>query len=146
MDKLFQRGIDDIGIGTLFICHDGKGNILMQKRSDNRKTDPSAWDVGAGTLEWGLSLGENVRREVKEEYCADVLAIEFLGYREIIDDLNWKKQHWICFDYKVLVNPKTVAIGEPDKVTEIGWFTKDKLPSPLHALEEIVFKKYWEKI
>jgi RNase adaptor protein for sRNA GlmZ degradation len=33
----------------------------------------------------------------------------------------------------VQVDPATVAIGEPHKIDEIGWFTSDNLPDTLHS-------------
>jgi hypothetical protein len=41
--------------------------------------------------------------------------------------------HWIALIHFVKVDPTTVKIGEPDKIAEIGWFTKDTLPKPLHS-------------
>lgn len=144
--KIFERGVDDIGIGTAFLCHDGGGNILMQKRGNDRKVEPGTWDIGAGTLEHGLSLEENVTKEVLEEYGAKILKIEFLGYREIINAGVWKNKHWLTMDYKVLVDKSTVKNGETDKISEIGWFKKDSLPSPLFCLVPDVMKNYWDKI
>lgn len=145
-DKLFERGIDDIGIGTAFLCHDGEGNILMQKRANERKVECGTWDIGAGTLERGLTLEQNVEKEVREEYCAKILKIEFLGYREVINTGAWQNQHWLTMDYKVLVDKETVKNGEPDKISEVGWFKKDNLPAPLFSLVPDVIKKYWNKI
>ncbi len=35
--------------------------------------------------------------------------------------------------FRVLVDPATVAIGEPHKFDELGWFASGELPQPLHS-------------
>ena len=50
-----------------------------------------------------------------------------------IRDQDGVKTHWVAMTYAVQVDPKTVTIGEPDKIDAIDWFTSDRLPSPLHS-------------
>jgi 8-oxo-dGTP pyrophosphatase MutT (NUDIX family) len=70
-----QKGIDHIGITTVFACHDGEGNYLFSKRSTNCRDEHGTWDPGGGGLDFGDMLEDNVRKEVMEEYCATVLEI-----------------------------------------------------------------------
>jgi 8-oxo-dGTP pyrophosphatase MutT (NUDIX family) len=57
-------GFDYVGITTPFFCHDGKGNLLMHKRSKECRDEPGRWETGSGKLEFKVSLEENVLREV----------------------------------------------------------------------------------
>ena len=41
--------------------------------------------------------------------------------------------HWVAVIFRVLVDPATVAIGEPLKFDELGWFAPGELPQPLHS-------------
>jgi 8-oxo-dGTP diphosphatase len=41
--------------------------------------------------------------------------------------------HWVAIVFAVLVDPATVAIGEPHKFDQLGWFAPDALPAPLHS-------------
>lgn len=150
MNKIEQydmkKGVDFTGVTIVFICHDGKGNILMNKRSPNCRDEQGKWDIGGGSLEFGHKIEDTLKREIKEEYCTDVLEYEFLGYRDIHRDNNGTKTHWIGIDFKAKVDPTKVAIGEPHKQDAIGWFKLDKLPDPIHSQLPKFLELYKEKL
>jgi len=129
-----RRGVDFIGVTVNFIIHDGKGNVLLQKRSRNCRDEQGKWDVGGGALEFGEKLEDAVRREIKEELCCVPLKIDFLRSFEALRDNNGTPTHWMAFVHVVLVDPSTVKIGEPHKIDELGWFTSKNLPTPLHSM------------
>ncbi|MBX4191234.1 MAG: NUDIX domain-containing protein, partial [Candidatus Doudnabacteria bacterium] len=141
-----KQGIDCIGNSVIYFCHDGKGNVLMAKRSMNARDEAGKWDIGGGGIDLGATIDETLRREIKEEYCAEVLSYEFLGYRDVHREHNGIKTHWIALDFKVLIDPSNVKIGEPHKFDDIGWFNLDALPKPKHSQWPEFLKKYWEKI
>lgn len=134
-----RRGVDFIGVTVNFLIHDGKGNLLMQKRSQNCRDEQGRWDIGGGALEFGEKLEDAVIREVNEELCTKPLEIKFLRSYEALRDNNGTPTHWMAFVHAVLVDPETVKIGEPHKIDEIGWFTSKNLPSPLHSMFYNVF-------
>lgn len=141
-----QKGVDFIGVAIVYFCHDGKGNFLMAKRNANCRDEHGKWDIGGGGLEFGEGVEETLRKEIKEEYCTDVLAREFLGYRDVHREHDGKETHWIALDYKVLVDPTTVRNGEPHKFDEVKWFTLDKLPKELHSQLPNFFNLYRDKL
>lgn len=128
-----KKGVDYPGIGVCFICHDGKGNILMHRRTDKCRDNHWCWDCGGGGVKHGERLEDALVREVKEEYATKPLAYEFLGFRELFESPEFGKVHWLMFDYKVLVDPEQVSLGEPEKADKLGWYTFNSLPSPLHV-------------
>ena len=132
-DVDMRRGVDYIGVSVNFVIHDGKGNVLLQKRSKNCRDEQGRWDVGGGSMEFGETLEEAVRREVKEELRAKALQIDFLKAYAVVRDNKGTKTHWVAFMHAVRVDPKQVTIGEPHKIDEIGWFNSKNLPSPLHS-------------
>src|SRR5688572_4530859 len=117
-----KKGVDYIGVCVVYFCHDGRGNFVMAKRNSNTRDDHDCWDIGGGGVEFGDSIEDRLRQEIKEEYCTEVLEHEFLGYRDVHRVHEGKPTHWIALDFKVLVDRAKVAIGEPDKFDDIGWF------------------------
>ena len=128
-----RRGVDPIGVSASFVVHDGRGNILLQKRGKNARDEKGRWDVGGGAIEFGESIDDAVRREIKEELCCEPLKIDFLTVYDAHRENAGNKTHWVAIMHAVLVNPDDVRIGEPDKIDELGWFNSSNLPSPLHS-------------
>ena len=131
--KDLRRGIDHIGVSASFVVHDGKGRVLLQKRGAGARDENGRWDVGGGAIEFGESIDETVRREIKEELCTEPINIQFLTVYDAFREHGKDNTHWIAIMHAVEVNPKHVKIGEPHKIDELGWFTSDNLPSPLHS-------------
>lgn len=141
-----QKGIDFIGVSVVFMCHDGQGHVLMQKRGKNTRDEHETWDFGGGALEFDSTVEEGLKKEIQEEYCTSVLNHEFLGFRDVHREHQGKKTHWIALDYKVLVDRAQVANGEPHKFDEIGWFTLKTLPAKMHSQMPVFLKKYWDRL
>ena len=136
-----RRGIDFIGVGTVALIHDGKGKFLLQKRGPEARDEQGRWDVCGGSIEFSEHFEDTIHREVKEELCADVQEMEFLtvydAHRELPDGTQ---THWVQIIYAVRVDPKQVKIGEPHKISELGWFTSKTLPEPLHSQFQKTFQ------
>jgi len=139
-----KKGVDYPGVAIVYICHDGQGNFLMQKRGENCRDERGRWDIGGGALEIGDGVIETLKKEVREEYGAEVKEYEFLEYRDARREHDGENLHWIALNFKVLIDPKEVKNGEPHKFDEIGWFTLGDLPSPLHSQLEGCIEKYAE--
>lgn len=142
-----KKGVDYPGITTVFFCHDGAGKYLVAKRSKNCRDEWETWDPGGGGLEFGEKLEEGVVREVREEYCVEPIAIEFLGFREV-HRLNQEGNptHWIAFDFRVQVDPVEVKIGEPDMIEEVRWVDPLNIPQPTHSQFPIFLEKYKDRL
>ena len=141
-----KKGEDYIAVGVVYYCHDGQGNFLMSKRSINCRDEHGAWDPGGGGIELHDTVENTLRKEIKEEYCTEVLNFEFLGYRDVRRINNGKPTHWIALDFKVLVDRSKVKNGEPHKFDDLQWFTLDNLPSPLHSQMPNFIKLYEKKL
>ena len=118
-------------MSCVFVCHDDEGRLLLARRSAGARDEPGAWDCGAGALEFGETFEAAVAREVEEEYRTTALRITLAGVRNVLRDDP--PSHWVAVVFAVLVDPATVAIGEPHKFDELGWFAVGALPSPLHS-------------
>jgi ADP-ribose pyrophosphatase YjhB (NUDIX family) len=129
-----KKGVDYIGVTVVFYCHDSEGNLLLHKRSQNCRDEQGRWDCGGGAMEFGETFEEAVRREIREEYCCDVLDLKFACPSNVIREHEGAKTHWIAFLFSALVDRKKVRIGDPEKMEELGWFKENELPNPLHSM------------
>jgi 8-oxo-dGTP diphosphatase len=140
-------GVTEPAVGVTFFCHDGLGNVALQLRGLECRDEQGRWDIGAGQLEWGQTPEEAVRAEVAEEYRAEILQLDFLGYRSVVREEPQLKQarlgtHWVMLDFKVLVRPETVRNGEPHKFDRVGWFPVTSIPTPIHSQVPFFLDKY----
>jgi 8-oxo-dGTP diphosphatase len=142
-----HKGVSFVGITTWFLCHDGSGEFVLAKRGKNARDEHGRWEIGGGGLKVGATAEENVRREVKEEYGADATSINFLGYRDLFRKLDdGTPTHWLALDFSVRVDRTQIKNNEPETFDEVGWFTLENLPAPLHSQWPIYFKKYEKTI
>lgn len=141
-----KKGFDFVGVAVCYFCHDGDGRVLMNKRSANCRDERGNWDIGGGGVEFGESAIDAMRREVREEYGASVLAHEFLGYRDVFREQDGKKTHWVTFDFKVHVDPATVRNAEPHSHDAVEWFSHASLPEPLHSQLPTFLELHKEKL
>ncbi|MBI4160252.1 NUDIX domain-containing protein [Candidatus Wolfebacteria bacterium] len=151
-----RRGIDYIGVTGVFYCHDGNGHVLLHKRSQNCRDEQGRWDCGGGSMEFGETFEETVRREVMEEYGVEPIKIEYVGTKNVLREHDGRKTHWVKNIHWVLVDPAQVRNNDPEKIDEIGWFTLstvegftlDNPPQPLHSQFEDgvrLLKEYFQK-
>lgn len=118
----------------------------MGKRNANTRDEHGRWDIGGGGVELGDTIDATIRNEIKQEYCADVLGYEFLGYRDVHRIHKGEKTHWIALDFKVRVDKDQVKNGEPQNFEEVKWFTLQTLPSPVHSQFPNFLEKYRGKL
>lgn len=144
-----RRGLNYPAITICYMCHDGQGNYLMNKRSQECNDEHGKWDFGGGRVEWGDTIMKTVHKELHEEYCVEPVSIEFLGYHDLFRYPKKGKTHWLCMIFLIKVDRSQVRNGEPHKFEALEWFTLDTLPSPLHPLAPIevgMVRKYYDII
>ncbi len=141
-----KQGVECIGVSVVYFCHDGEGNVLLAKRSSKARDEQGRWDIGGGAIEFGENIEDTVKKEIKEEYSTDVKKIEFLGFRDVHRESDGVPTHWVALDFKVLVDRAAAKIGEPHKFDDLGWFTLETLPSPVHSQLPTFLAKYRDKL
>lgn len=141
-----KKGVDFTGVAVVFFCHDGQGNFVMQKRGQGCRDERGVWDIGGGGLKFNEQVEEGIRREVREEYGAEVKACEFLGYRDVHREQEGVSTHWIALDFKVLVDREQVKANEPEKFDGLEWFTLETMPTEVHSEIPRVFASYRGRI
>ncbi len=128
-----KKGFDYIGVCVCFYCHDGRGNYLFHRRSEQCRDERGRWDCGGGGIKHGETIEQAVAREVSEEYGVQPIEIEPLGYSDVLRTIDERQSHWIAFRFRVLVEKDLVVNNEPEKHSELGWFNINELPTPLHS-------------
>lgn len=124
-----NRGIDYIGVGVGAAIFNKEGKIFITKRGREAKNERGKWEIPGGSVEFGETFQQAIKREIKEEHGIEIEIIELLGICDhIIPD---EHQHWVSPTYISKIKKGTPKIKEPHKCEEIGWFTieeAEKLP------------------
>lgn len=137
-----KKGVDYTGVTVVFCCHDGNGRFIMAKRSNKSRDEAGKWDIGGGGLKFGEPVEEALYREIKEEYCTDVIDFSYLGFRDVHRTHLGKNTHWIALDFLAQINPEQVAIGEPQKLMKLDWFTFQNKPDTQSSHSQLPV--FWE--
>lgn len=141
-----KPGVDYVGVTTSFICHDGNGNVLLGKRSQNTRDEQGTWEFGGGKLEVGLTLEQNVLKEIREEYGCDAVIEKELPPITLFRRNGDEKTHWITVPYIVRVDPLHAKNNEPESIDEIGWFPIGNFPTPFHSGANVILETHKEYI
>lgn len=119
---------------VVFYCHDGQGNYLFHKRSEQCRDEHGCWDCGGGAVHEGETLEEALYRELDEEYGVEPIEFEELSNSTILRERNSMQMDHEIHRYRVLVNKDKVVNNEPEKHSELGWYRMNNMPKPLHSL------------
>lgn len=115
------KHIIKIGV-NVFVIKDEK--ILFGKRIGKRGYD--TWCLPGGHLEYGESMIEGVKRELREETGLEANSVEFAHMiNESRDD-----SHYIHVNFTADVAGEP-SIVESDKFAEWKWFDMENLPDPI---------------
>lgn len=88
MSDAFQKGIDFVGVCVVYFCHDGNGRFVMSKRNQNTRDEHGRWDIGGGGVEHGDTIEQTMQREIREEYCTDIVSSSFSDTATCIGNLK----------------------------------------------------------
>lgn len=149
-----KAGVDYIGLTVSFYCHDGNGNFVMHKRSQNCRDERGNWDLGGGQVEFGEELEEALVRELREEYGCEGIIEQQLPPFTMFRETDGVPTHWVSVGYIIRVDPAQVRIGEPASMDELKWFRLDALPENIHSTvpkrlsipaQRVFFKRFLEQ-
>ena len=125
------------------IIGDGKGNILLQHRTDN-----NLWGYHGGSIEIDEEVEEALRREVKEELNLELDEIELFKI------VSGKETHYTYPNGDdvspidiVYVSHKFHGDLKVDlsEVKEVKWFNSKNLPKEMTLSNANVIKAYFKK-
>lgn len=126
------KGVDHVGIAVSFFCHDGNGNALLGKRGPGSLVEIDKWDIGAGSVDHGISVVDTIHKEIKEEYSAEVKHIQLLGFRDIFTETTEGKMHWVTIDHVVQIGTEFANLELDEQrrpvLNDLKWFPINQLP------------------
>lgn len=119
------KGVDYIGVGVGAIIFNDNNEIFLAKRGKEARNEKHRWEFPGGSVEFGETLADALRREILEEYG---FAIEVVRLLDVVDHiLPEEKQHWVSPAFLCRYKHGTPSILESHKCEEIGWFRLDSL-------------------
>lgn len=140
-----KKGIDYIGVGVGAAIFNKEGKLFVTLRGKEAKNEKGKWEIPGGSVEFGETFEQAIKREIKEELDIEIEIIELLGICDhIIPD---EHQHWVSPTYICRIKKGTPKILEPHKCADIGWFSLEqaqKLPLSIVTKYDISLlkKKY----
>ena len=146
MSKIsFKKGVDYIGVSAGAMIINSKGEIFLSKRGQNTRNEKGCWETPGGGVKFGETLEEACKREIMEEYGAEIEVLEqFPAEDHFIPE---EKQHWVATTFLAkFKDGQEPEIMEPEKCDEIGWFSLDSLPSPLSIVTQLDIEHHGEKV
>ena len=124
-----KRGIDYIGVGVGAIIVDNRGRLFLARCGPEAKNERGLWEFPGGSVEFGETMAEALRREMREEFGIEITVGELL---DVVDHiLKEEGQHWVSPTFLCTITSGEPSIMEPEKCAEIGWFRPDEVPKEL---------------
>jgi mutator protein MutT len=121
-----KKGIDYIGVGVGAIIFNNDDELFLAKRGKEARNEKHRWEFPGGSVEFGETLAEALRREIFEEYGFFIEVVQLL---DVVDHiLPGEKQHWVSPTFICRYSNGSPAILEPHKCEDIGWFRLDNIP------------------
>lgn len=137
------QGKDYIGVGVGVAIFNSSGEVLLMKRGEKSKNEVGTWILVGGTVDFGETLREAAIRETREELAIEIEIDEQLpAYDHILPDEN---QHWVTNVFKAHIVTGIPTIQEPEKCSELGWFSLTALPSPIAKASQKALEYFKEQ-
>ena len=111
-----------LGVAAV-IWNDRQQLLLIRRTKEPRK---GQWSLPGGKVEFGESLEDALRREIREETGLEVALLGLAGIAETILDTNAgaPDTHFVLIDYSArLVSGEAIAASDAADAT---WFTQEE--------------------
>jgi len=93
----------------------------LAKRGQQATNERGCWENPGGAVNFGETLEQAVKREIKEEYGIEIEITEQFPAADHL--ITQEKQHWVATTFLAKIKPGQIAkILEPQKCEVIGWF------------------------
>jgi ADP-ribose pyrophosphatase len=126
-----KPGIDYVGVGCGCVIINDKNEVLLVKRSNASKTEPGMWSRPGGTVEFGETVEEALKREIKEELDIEIEVLSFLEHTNNMMVEDGTKKHWLAMGFLAKIKSGEPKNMEPRKHDDVKWFPLNNLPEDL---------------
>lgn len=134
------RGKDYIGVGVGALIINDEGRFLLGLRGKKAKNEQGKWEIPGGGVEFGETLQQALKREIKEEIGIEIEVISLLQ----VADHILEKEHWVSPTFICKIISGTPTIMEPEKCDRLEWVTieeAEKLPLSEVTLQDVAVLK-----
>ena len=115
------KKIPFVGVGCI-VVRDGKLLLVRNQRG--------FWSTPGGHLDFGEAPDVCAAREAFEETGVTVSRIQFVAItNDVLAELG---KHYLTVWMRGDADGGSAQIGDTAEIAELGWFSPDQLPSPLH--------------
>ncbi|MBU4216956.1 NUDIX domain-containing protein [Candidatus Parcubacteria bacterium] len=127
-----------VGVGVLI--QNSKGEVLLGLRQGAH--GEGEWSFPGGHLEFGETIFETAKREVKEEVDLDVSEFELISVADELRYIITDNKHYLNIGIKAVYNGGDPKLMEPDKCKEWRWVSLNDLPKRLFKGTELVIRNF----
>ncbi|QQS69266.1 NUDIX domain-containing protein [Candidatus Saccharibacteria bacterium] len=108
---------------------DSAGNILLQKRHDDKELYPGCWDTAAaGHVDAGEGYLAAAERELYEELGV-VTQLEQINYYKSNGSYDWRKLNRFTVLYRGAIPAETTLTLQEDEVADVRWISRTEIGS-----------------
>ncbi len=130
-----------VGIGVMI--QNKAGEILLGLRQGSHGA--GEWAFPGGHLEFGETIFETAKREVKEETGLDVKEFELISVSDEMRYIKTDNKHYLNLGVKAAYDGGEPQVMEPLKCKEWKWFALDALPEKVLEGTENTIKNFIRK-
>lgn len=125
-----------VGIGVVIL--NNKNEVLLGLR--NASHGSGEWSFPGGHLEFGETVFETAKREVKEETDLDVNEFELISVFDEMRYIESDNKHYLNVSVTAKYNGGEFKNMEPHKFERWEWFPLDNLPENMFEPSEDALK------
>ena len=127
-----------VGIGVMI--QNKKGEVLLGLRQGSHGN--GEWCFPGGHLEFGETVFETAKREVKEETGLDVNQFKLISVADEMRYIKSDNKHYLNIGVKAEYQGGEPKVMEPDKCKEWKWFSLKNLPDKMLEGTELTIRNF----